>query len=472
MASASARTPAIPVVDAPTDDSTMDQLLAPITVMPTKSISPCPTTAALPCQLVAALPTAHPTAAQEGKRPAPINESTESPIAPKRHRGDGQMTNDGARTSSSLTTCCSLSEKVAIERLIAALDVPAYFAPAASAAMFGVAPAAGVSDLDISALAAPATGAPTFGIAPAIGVSAVDISALAAPATGATTFGVAPAAGVLDRDISALVAPAAGAATFGVAPAVGFSDLDISALITPAAGAATFGVAPAAGVSDLDILALVAPATGGTTFGVAPTAGVLDRDMRVSNSATAADTLLTVYDVSGEQVTSERLLVVFGVSPYVSLRYALDAYSHIYGCELMPRTIPSNECVKTLARVVALEHWAPQIDEEDLTDLDGLNILYRRDLERTELRQNYREQLGLANDPNAAVLGPCLYYVLVRMCLMPVDLLTGPMLRSMFMDVTGLDLHSLNVITEKRVQRMGANIICRMVKNWTGDVTD
>ncbi|KAJ2429559.1 hypothetical protein GGF41_001136 [Coemansia sp. RSA 2531] len=526
MAPASARTPAIPVVDAPTDDPTnptTEKLLAPITATLTELISPCPTTAAMHHLLVAALTAARPTAAQEGKRPAPINESPESPIAPKRHRGDGLMTNDGATTSSSLTTCRSLSEKVAVERLIATLDIPAYFAPAtgapifgvapaagvldrdisslvapaAGAATFGVAPAVGVSDLDISALVAPAAGATTFGNAPAVGFSAVDFSDLVAPATGVTTFGVAPAAGildhdisdlftpaagattfgvapaasVLDRDISALVAPATGVTTFGVAPAAGILDNDISDLFTPAAGATTFGVAPAASVLDRDISALFTPAAGATTFGVASAAGILDRDMRVSNSATAADTLLTVYDVSGEQVTSERLLVVFGASPYVSLEYALDAYSHIYGCELMPRTIPSQYCIATLAKVVALEHWAPQIDEEDFENTADLNILCRRDLERTELRQNYLKQLGLAEDSNTAVLGPRLCYIIVKMCSMSVDLLTGPILRSMFTDATGLDLHALNVVTEKGVQRMEASSICQMVQSCVGNLS-
>ncbi|KAJ2066951.1 hypothetical protein GGI08_001616 [Coemansia sp. S2] len=699
MASASARTTAIPVVDAPTE-----------------SISPCPPIAAMPRLLVAALPAARPTAAQEGKRPAPINELPESPIAPKRHRGKGQITNDDSTTGSSITTCRSLSEKVAVERLIAALDVPAlvapaigvsavdisaYFAPAAGATTFGNAPAVGVSavdisdlitpaagattfgdapaagvlDRDFSALVAPATGATmfgiapaagttTFGVAPAAGILDRDISAFVAPAAGATTFGVAPAAGVLDRDISALVAPAAGASTFGVAPAAGILDRDISALIAPAAGATTFGnapaagtlagdisafgapatgasifgVAPAAGILDCDISALVAPAAGATTFGnapaigvsavdisayftpaagattfgiapatgvldhdisalvapaagasifgVAPAAGILDRDfsalvapaagalaadysafaapaagalaagisafvpaagalsadysaftpaagalaadvsalvapaagastfgnapavgvsavdisalvapaagvpalvaptvdvpavdMRVSDSVAAAELLRMIYDVSGmvfdvsgEQVTSERLLVVLGEAPYVSLGYVLDAYRHIYGCALMPRTTSSQERIATLARVVAVEHWAPQLDEEDSEDIAGLNILCRRDLEIGTLRHSFREQLGLAANPNAVVLGPRLCYVVVRMCQMSVNLLTGLIIRSMFLGATGLDLHSLIVATEKGVQRMEANSVCQMVETWVGNI--
>ncbi|KAJ2030571.1 hypothetical protein H4S04_004829 [Coemansia sp. S16] len=612
MASASARTPAIPV-DAPTE-----------------SISPCPPIAALPSLLVAALPAARPTAAQEGKRPAPINESPESPIAPKRHRGSGQITNDGSATSSSLTTCRSLSKKVAVERLVAALDVPALVAPATGTPIFGNAPAAGAlatdysavdlsayfaptadySAIDFSALVAPAAGATTFGNAPAVGFSAVDFSAyfapaagstmfdnapaagvpaldfsaLVTPAAGATTFGNAPAAGVLDRDISDLFAPATSVTTFGNAPAIGFSAADISAYFAPAAGATTFGYAPTAGISAadisaylapaagatmfdnapvagvpaLDFSALVMPAAGATTFGVAPAIGVpaldfsahvapatdastfgnapvtgalagdysafaapaadalaadisayvapvdaaqfaailnadqpIDRHLATQewvyrasrNNAsavgvpdqdiTAAELLRMIYDASGkiydgsgEQVTSERLLVALGEAPFVGLGYVLDAYSHIYDYELMPSTAPPQECIVTLASVVALEHWAPQLDEEDSESIADLNILCRRDLEIGALRQGFLEELGLAQDSNAAVLGPHLCYVVVRMRAMSVDLLTGPMLRSMFMEVTGLDLRSLTVVTEQGVGQISPNKLSLMVKSW------
>ncbi|KAJ2252679.1 hypothetical protein GGI13_003136 [Coemansia sp. RSA 455] len=576
MASASARTPAIPVIDAPTE-----------------SISPCPPIAALPSLLVAALPTACPTAAQEGKRPAPTNESPESPIAPKRHRGKGQISNAGSATGSSLTTCRSLSEKIAVERLLAALDIPALVVPATGAPIFGNAPAAGAlatdysavdlsayfaptadySAVDFSALVTPATGAPTFdnvpaigfsaadisayfapaagatmfGYAPTVGISDLDISALIAPAAGATTFGVAPTAGILDRNISDLFAPATSATTFGNVPAIGFSATDISAYFAPAAGATTFGNTPAVDFSAVDFSDLVAPATGATMFDNTPAAGILDRDisalvtpavnvpaldtsaflasavnvpvdaaqfaailnadqpidwhlatqewvyrasrnnasessqvvkrhsldMCVSDSVTAANSSCMIYaalgmvlDDSGEQVTSERLLVALGEAPFVGLGYVQDVYSRIYGCELMPSTALPRERIAMLASAVALEHWASQLDEEDTAAVAGLNILRRRDLEIGVLRQSFLEELGLAEDPSAVVLGPRLCYVIIRMCSISVDLLTGAIISSMFLEVTGLDLHSLNVVTRNGVQPMEPSDVCEMVKTW------
>ncbi|KAJ2093082.1 hypothetical protein GGI09_005826, partial [Coemansia sp. S100] len=397
---------------------------------------------------------------------------------------------------------------------ISDLNILALIAPAAGATTFGNAPAVGMPDLDISALVAPAAGATTFGNAPAIGISDLNIPALIAPAAGATTFGNTPAVGIPDLDISALIAPAAGATTFGNAPAVGMPDLDISALVAPAASATTFGVAPAVGattfgnapivnISDLDISAFVAPAVNVPVDATqaaaipndnqpigchlaaqarvhrapcddAPESSLLAKrrrvDRHVSDSGTKADTSCMLRDVSGRRVTSERLLVALGKAPYISLGYVLDAYRYIYGCELMPRTLPPHERIATLARVVALEHWAPHLEGEVFEDIAGRNILCRRDLELGALRQNYREQLGLANDPNAAVLGPRLCYVIVKMCSISVDLLTGPMLRSMFLGATGRDLQSISIVTEKRVQRMGANSICHMVESWVGNL--
>ncbi|KAJ2245642.1 hypothetical protein GGI13_005751 [Coemansia sp. RSA 455] len=189
-------------------------------------------------------------------------------------------------------------------------------------------------------------------------------------------------------------------------------------------------------------------------------------DMHVGNSGTAAGLSHTCSDVSGGQVTSERLLVALGEAPYVSLGYVLDAYRYIFGSELMFSTTPSLVRIATRARVVLLEHWAPQLGGDNPVAVANLNILRRRDLEIGALRQGFLEELGLAKDSNAVVLGPRLSYVIIRMCSMSVDLLTGTILSSMFLEVTGLNLHSLNVVTRNGVQTMEPSDVCEMVKTW------
>ncbi|KAJ2030297.1 hypothetical protein GGH13_006310 [Coemansia sp. S155-1] len=362
------------------------------------------------------------------------------------------------------------------------LNVPAFAAPAAGAPTFD------------DALA---VGAPTFDVSPAIGIPALDISAFVAPAAGATTFGNAPAVGVSAVDYSAFAAPAAGALAADVptvdlsafaAPAVGALAADYSAFAAPASGALAVNV-PAINVPvDAAQAAAIPNADESTGCHVAAQEWVHSTprndapessqaakrrrlDMRVSDSITAANTSRTVYDVSGEQVTSERLLVALGEVPFVSLGYVFDAYRHIYGCDLTTRTIPSQECIKMLARVVALEHWTPQLVGVDPVRVARLNILCRRDLEIGALRQGFLEELGLTEDPHATVLGPRLCYVIFRMCRMAFDLLTGAILSSVFFTVTKLHLHLVNVVTEQGVQKMKAGELCLMVETWVGSIS-
>ncbi|KAJ2464390.1 hypothetical protein GGI03_003253 [Coemansia sp. RSA 2337] len=267
----SARTSAIPVVDAPTDDSTIEQLLALIADMPTDLILSCPPIAALPSLLGAALPAARPTAAQEGKRPASTNESPESPVAPKRYRGDGQITSDDSTTGSSLTTCRSLSEGATVERLLVAIE-----------------------------------------------------------------------------------------------PSV-------------------------------------------------------------------------IFD----------------------LAFASAMYHRAHGCPLVPPGVKPRAFVTELVKLDGLEHWA-----KNSAALAGLNVLRRRDLDAETLRLDVLQQLGLAEDLRAVVLGPRLCCVLVKICGMSIDQMTGPVISSAFFEVTGLHLHSLNVVTEEGVRQMTAKSICRALKKW------
>ncbi|KAJ2012229.1 hypothetical protein GGI14_005889 [Coemansia sp. S680] len=285
---------------------------------------------------------------------------------------------------------------------------------------------------------------PAFTNAPAVGVSA-----FVAPAAGTPTFGVAPAAGVLDRDISAYVAPVDAAQFAAILNADQPIDRHLATQEWVHRGSRNYASESSQAVKRQRL------------------------DMCVSDSVTATNSSCMIYDasgmicdVSGRRVTSERLLVALGEAPFVGLGYVQDVYRHIYGCELMPSTALPQEYIATLARVVALEHWAPQLDEEESENIADLSILCRRDLEISALRQGYLEQLGLAEDANAAVLGPRLCFVLVRMCQIPVDLLTGTIIGSMFLEVTGLDLHSLNVVTEKGVRRIKAKKLCRLVTKW------
>ncbi|KAJ2052298.1 hypothetical protein H4S04_001442 [Coemansia sp. S16] len=242
---------------------------------------------------------------------------------------------------------------------------------------------------------------------------------------------------------------------------IGANNLLLARAIPP--NVSTFGNAPAV------VTPAIATQAAAITNDTPESSEVAKRrriDMHVGNSGTAADTSHTFSDVSGGQVMSERLLVALGEAPYVSLGYVLDAYRHIYGSKLVLSTIPPLVRITTRARVVLLEHWAPQLGGDNLAAVAGLNILRRRDQELGALRQGFLEELGLAANPNAVVLGPRLCYVVVRMCSISIDLLTGSIISSMFLEVTGRGLHSLTVVTRNGVQTMEPSDVCEMVKTW------
>ncbi|KAJ2238690.1 hypothetical protein GGI13_008269, partial [Coemansia sp. RSA 455] len=177
---------------------------------------------------------------------------------------------------------------------------------------------------------------------------------------------------------------------------IGANNLLLARAIPP--NVSTFGNAPAV------VTPAIATQAAAITNDTPESSEVAKRrriDMHVGNSGTAADTSHTFSDVSGGQVMSERLLVALGEAPYVSLGYVLDAYRHIYGSKLVLSTIPPLVRITTRARVVLLEHWAPQLGGDNLAAVAGLNILRRRDQELGALRQGFLEELGLAANPNA-----------------------------------------------------------------------
>ncbi|KAJ2030295.1 hypothetical protein H4S03_007098 [Coemansia sp. S3946] len=54
---------------------------------------------------------------------------------------------------------------------------------------------------------------------------------------------------------------------------------------------------------------------------------------------------------------------------------------------------------------------------------------------------------------------------------MAFDLPTGAILSSVFLTVTKLHLHSVNVVTEQGVRRVAAGELCHMVEDWVGSIS-
>ncbi|KAJ2755818.1 hypothetical protein GGI19_001323, partial [Coemansia pectinata] len=137
-----------------------------------------------------------------------------------------------------------------------------------------------------------------------------------------------------------------------------------------------------------------------------------------------------------------------------------------YGCFLMARGVKPNHFANKLAKMGEFEHWLPRLTTTDSTGLACMNILRRCDAEFPELCLDVLRQLGLAKDRDAVVLGPRLCHALVSMCGIRVDLMTGPIIDSMFWTITKRHLQTLYIATQQGIQQMTANSICQMVKLW------
>ncbi|KAJ2057867.1 hypothetical protein GGI17_005405 [Coemansia sp. S146] len=71
---------------------------------------------------------------------------------------------------------------------------------------------------------------------------------------------------------------------------------------------------------------------------------------------------------------------------------------------------------------------------------------------------------------NAAVSVPLLCYILMTIGCMPVSLMTGPLLGKLFEKLTGQQLSSVRVATDKDIQRLSDSNMCTMVKVWIRDL--
>ncbi|KAJ2346709.1 hypothetical protein GGH92_003478 [Coemansia sp. RSA 2673] len=126
-----------------------------------------------------------------------------------------------------------------------------------------------------------------------------------------------------------------------------------------------------------------------------------------------------------------------GLSVFVNLAFASALHCQAYGCQLLPCGVEPIRFVKELDKKDVIEHWQPPLSTTDSADLRDLNIIWRCEPEfLVATHLNVLEQLGIAKNSRAVVLGPQLCLVIVLMCGLCVDQMTGPVLGSMFFKAT------------------------------------
>ncbi|KAJ2838787.1 hypothetical protein FBU31_000845 [Coemansia sp. 'formosensis'] len=182
--------------------------------------------------------------------------------------------------------------------------------------------------------------------------------------------------------------------------------------------------------------------------------------------------LHAIYDQSGAKVTPKRLLAVIKPFVFIDLDLLMAIYHSMYGCQLISGHFNPRQLVKTLAKLDGFGYLTPRTSSEHSTNLAVYIFLQRCDLENETLRDNILLQLGLADDPNAVVLGPVLCFTLVTLCGTHMDQMTGSLMDQVFTAATRIKLQMLWVATTSGTKQMSKDDICLTVKSWVEDLSN
>ncbi|KAJ2813285.1 hypothetical protein H4S07_000801 [Coemansia furcata] len=178
------------------------------------------------------------------------------------------------------------------------------------------------------------------------------------------------------------------------------------------------------------------------------------------------ESLGAIYDQSGAEVTSERLLAAVKPFIYISPDVVFASYHETHHCQLIPYGIKPHEFIKTLAKLDGFGHLTLRLSSEHSARLAHVNFLQRCDLELETLRDDILGRLGLTKDLTAVVLSPVLCYTLVILCGTRMDQMTGLIIDIMFTTATDVKLQLLWVTTVCGTHQMSASDLCHMVKAW------
>ncbi|KAJ1911980.1 hypothetical protein GGI09_007654 [Coemansia sp. S100] len=174
---------------------------------------------------------------------------------------------------------------------------------------------------------------------------------------------------------------------------------------------------------------------------------------------------------SSKEVTSKRLLAAINSHIFVEVSFASAIYWRTYHCKLIPNGVKLKVFLQKMGKMDGLEHWVPELEATESVGKTSIKLLRRCNQDLVTLELDVLRQLGMAEDMRAMVLGPRLCYVIVMMCGMRVDLMTGPIIDSMFSVITRRCLASLYVVTREGIQSMSPDDICDMVKRWVSGLS-
>ncbi|KAJ2881490.1 hypothetical protein H4R27_004056 [Coemansia aciculifera] len=230
--------------------------------------------------------------------------------------------------------------------------------------------------------------------------------------------------------------------------------------------------------------ARTAAAPNAVAPGGAPTGGAATGDASMPDAATAdndTDDNYTDGDNTGDEMpeslhaAKRRRLnqqALEYMHPFVLIGHDVLAkiFNNATGRQLVPAGGEPQRIAQELAGLEPFMTSIPQRTRAVLSELTGLHLLRRSDVDLETLRTYVLRQLGVAERPGAMVLGPVLCYVLVTLCGIRLEQMSGEIVDKIFRTVTNRSLRSLLVVTESGAKQMAPDKLCYLAKVWVQDL--
>lgn len=164
--------------------------------------------------------------------------------------------------------------------------------------------------------------------------------------------------------------------------------------------------------------------------------------------ATPGATAGTV-DSNGTEITQQRLSDTVGPFFFMGLPTFQDVYRMMYSCPAMPPGIKQQEYNRGLCSLTGFMFYAIR-GFGTVGPVGMLNFVERSGPEFRRMRQRLQDRLLGGN----VVIGPQLYYNLLVLACMPLEMMTGRVASALFKRVTDRALENLDIVTDRGIRRL------------------
>ncbi|KAJ2256331.1 hypothetical protein GGI13_001229 [Coemansia sp. RSA 455] len=179
-----------------------------------------------------------------------------------------------------------------------------------------------------------------------------------------------------------------------------------------------------------------------------------------------------VRDGSEQVLANKDLLEVVGPIIFIDVDVLAGLYELLKNRQLIPAGVEARAFARKLEGLESFTRWKPRFSAVESATLTDLNVICRSNRELDSLRPKVLQQLGLAKNSEAAVVGPRLCYVLTTLDGLPPEKMTNSVIEKMFRMIVRKSLRTLRVVTRHGTIRMEIDELRNLAKVWINNVCD